>query len=86
MVCVSLSFKKKGYSNEFTTHMGEIIQNLESNPTICSFTQTDMIYAMHVSKGLFMRRFLSLISEKRFTETANGTNFAILTLNNVPAT
>lgn len=36
-------FQGKGYSSEFTVHMGEIIHNLESNPTICISTQTDII-------------------------------------------
>ncbi|MBQ8165267.1 MAG: DUF1284 domain-containing protein [Clostridia bacterium] len=36
-------FQGKGYSSEFTAHMGEIIHKLESNPTICISTQTDII-------------------------------------------
>lgn len=36
-------FQGKGYSSEFTVHMGGIIHKLESNPTICISTQTDII-------------------------------------------
>ena len=41
-MCIAF-FQGKGYSNEFTAHMGEIIQKLENNPTICISTQTDII-------------------------------------------
>lgn len=41
-MCIAF-FQGKGYSNEFTSHMGEIIQKLEKNPTICISTQTDII-------------------------------------------
>ena len=43
-MCIAF-FQGKGYSNEFTAHMGEIIQKLESNPTIYISTQTDIICA-----------------------------------------
>lgn len=36
-------FQGKGYSSEFTAHMGEIIHKLESNPMICLSAQTDSI-------------------------------------------
>lgn len=41
-MCIAF-FQGKGYSNEFTSHMGEIIQKLENNPTIYISTQTDII-------------------------------------------
>ena len=41
-MCIAF-FQGKGYSNEFTAHMGEIIQKLENNPTICISIQTDII-------------------------------------------
>lgn len=41
-MCIAF-FQGKGYSNEFTTHMGGIIQKLENNPTICISMQTDSI-------------------------------------------
>ncbi len=41
-MCIAF-FKGKGYSNEFTAHMSEMIHKLEYNPTICISTQTDVI-------------------------------------------
>lgn len=41
-MCIAF-FQGKGYSNEFTVHMGEMIHKLENNPTICISTQTDAI-------------------------------------------
>lgn len=41
-MCIAF-FQGKGYSNDFTAHMGEMIHKLESNPTICITTQTDAI-------------------------------------------
>lgn len=36
-------FEGKGYSNEFTRHMGEIIQKLDENPFVRISLQTDII-------------------------------------------
>lgn len=36
-------YQGKGYSSEFSSHMGEIIHKLESNPTICISIQADII-------------------------------------------
>ena len=41
-MCIAF-FEGKGYSNEFTAHMSEMIHKLENNPTICISTQTDAI-------------------------------------------
>lgn len=41
-MCIAF-FQGKGYSNDFTAHMGEMIHKLESNPTICITAQTDAI-------------------------------------------
>lgn len=36
-------FKGKGYSNEFTAHLGKMIKDLENNPIVCITSQTDAI-------------------------------------------
>ncbi|MGN0335780.1 MAG: DUF1284 domain-containing protein [Lachnospiraceae bacterium] len=36
-------FKGKGYSNEFTEHMGKIKERLTENPLVCITDQTDII-------------------------------------------
>lgn len=41
-MCIAF-FQGKGYSNEFTAHMSEMIHKLENNPTICITTHTDAI-------------------------------------------
>lgn len=41
-MCVAF-FQGKGYSDEFTAHMSEIIHRLEHHPTIRISTQTDAI-------------------------------------------
>lgn len=41
-MCIAF-FQGKGYSNEFTAHMREMIHKLEKNSTICITTQTDAI-------------------------------------------
>lgn len=41
-MCIAF-FQGKGYSNEFTAHMSEMIHKLENNPTICITAQTDTI-------------------------------------------
>lgn len=41
-MCIAF-FRGKGYSNEFTAHMSEIIHKLDSNPTICIAVQTDVL-------------------------------------------
>ena len=41
-MCIAF-FQGKGYSNEFTAHMSEMIHKLENNPTICISTQMDVI-------------------------------------------
>lgn len=41
-MCIAF-FQGKGYSNEFTAHMSEMIHKLENNPTICITAQTDAI-------------------------------------------
>lgn len=41
-MCIAF-FQGKGYSNEFTAHMSEMIHKLENDSTICITTQTDAI-------------------------------------------
>ena len=41
-MCIAF-FQGKGYSNEFTAHMSDVIHKLDSNPTICVTAQTDVI-------------------------------------------
>ena len=41
-MCIAF-FQGKGYSNEFTAHMDELIHKFEKNPTICITSQTDAI-------------------------------------------
>ena len=41
-MCIAF-FQGKGYSDEFTAHMSEMIHKLESNPIICITVQTDAI-------------------------------------------
>lgn len=41
-MCIAF-FQGKGYSNEFTAHMSEMIYKLEENPMICISTETDAI-------------------------------------------
>lgn len=41
-MCIAF-FQGKGYSNEFTAHMSEMMHKLENDSTICITTQTDAI-------------------------------------------
>ena len=41
-MCIAY-FQGKGYNNEFTAHMSEMIHKLEKNPMVCITTQTDAI-------------------------------------------
>lgn len=41
-MCISF-FKGEGYSNEFTKHMAQIVQNLSNNPLICISDATDIL-------------------------------------------
>ena len=41
-MCIAF-FKGKGYSEEFTAHMKETIQNLQSNPMVCLTANTDEV-------------------------------------------
>ncbi len=56
-------FKGKGYSNEFTRHMGEVKERLEENPLVCITAQTDAVCSACPNK-----RGENCVTEKKVAE------------------